>query len=954
MSNVVYESAVIEGEIEAVWAQVRPLDFRWLKQVHSCVWGAPQDKAGVVGATRILTWHPVAKHPVAKQDQTDDKFEDDKFEDDKFEGYHLTVRVTEVSDVDHCISYDIVSSDVPTPFLSASHTIRLRRVSTPISAQQTFVQAETVFSRDADPNYMRRSHATKQNFFKFLQSDIKHLVTASMEERLKTAKSLYECGKIIKDGGGCHGSLPRFDLSIEVMRALKDAIIRCQRSVLDRVVIRLSISLSSFDDDGKSSSETETVTLSWNDLVQSHHKTEENRFDRMLQKFLPPGTNMEGPSLITNVIAELKTGNHLSWDNVCGRLATMESEAGVLESMVVFPKNVATDKMVRDCATDCATELSEFAVECGMRSDVYQVVKAYSQTNEAKLLTGEKKRYLERLLRDFVRNGLALPVEQQKRIKEISTRMSTLGIQFGRNLAEDKTQFEFTSAQLAGVPSDVLAQFQKKTTNDNGDTYVVTLKYPHYFPTMNLCSVPVTRQTLERAFHSICKETNGPILDELVTLRAELANLLGFKSWAEYITVVRMAKTPQAVNKFLADLATQFKPLLKKEVDVLTNLKRDELKDPLAKLEMADLRYYTRMREEKEFAVDHQQIKQYFPVPVVTAGLLRIYQDLLGLTFIAVPYDSRWGWHKNVQRYDVADTKTQEPMGSFFLDLFPRPGKFTHAACFPLQPGCDTKDGRQLPVAACVCNFAAPLAGSLEPALMLHSEVETFFHEFGHVMHHICSRTELARFSGTSVERDFVEAPSQMLENWCYEPAAIALMSHHVKDASKPSADLLKRIDDATNASAGLFNSRQIALATFDQTIHSISASDLKTPPLDTAQVFAEEWQRLMGTDVPVTKDTHFAATFGHLAQGYPAQYYGYLWAESLSADMFTTRFDQDVLDQKAGRDYRRCILEPGGSRDAILSVTEFLGRPPNPTAFLISKGLATKDLATKGLATTK
>lgn len=263
--------------------------------------------------------------------------------------------------------------------------------------------------------------------------------------------------------------------------------------------------------------------------------------------------------------------------------------------------------------------------------------------------------------------------------------------------------------------------------------------------------------------------------------------------------------------------------------------------------------------------------------------------------------------------------------------MHPREGKYGHAACFGLQPACQLTSGWQQPVAAMVCNFPKPTAD--RPALLEHGDVETFFHEFGHVMHQLCSKAQLAMFAGTSVERDFVEAPSQMLENWVWQPEALFRMSKHHETGEPIPAALLQALIDSRNANAGILNMRQIMLASFDQAIHTAESAD-------TEAVFAQFCRDLM--KVPATPGTNMAASFGHLAGGYDAQYYGYMWSEVYSADMFKSRFEAEgIFSPVTGMSYRNEVLAPGGSRDAADSLRAFLGRDPIQEPFLVSKGLS-------------
>ncbi|XP_065833930.1 thimet oligopeptidase-like [Oscarella lobularis] len=620
--------------------------------------------------------------------------------------------------------------------------------------------------------------------------------------------------------------------------------------------------------------------------------------------------------------------SEVTFDNTIKVLADNKASYETRRALVDFPHHVHPNKDIRNASTEADKKLSEFDVEMSMRQDVFNAVAAIKEKGVGGS-SPETERLVDRILVLGKRNGLHLSEEKQQKVKEIKKRMSDLSISFSKNLAEENTTLEFAESELVGLPEDFIQGLEKAADGKR----CVSLKYPHYYPAMKRARIPKTRQRLEKAFLSRCKDANTKILEELVVLRSELSDVLGYKNHASYITELRMAKTADAVQKFLAELGERIKPLRDRELDVFLKYKSSECDEfgfeNDGRINGWDVRYYMNMVEEKEYSVDQQKLKEYFPLDAVTKGLLGIYQDLLGLKFSEVSNPDVW--HEDVRLFSCTDAECKDLLGWFYLDLHPREGKYGHAAVFGLQPGCLLSDGKRQPaIAAMVANFTKPTAE--KPSLLLHDEVVTYFHEFGHVMHQICAQADYAMFSGTRVERDFVEAPSQMLENWCWEKESLARMSKHYKDGSSIPEEMMEKLVASRNANTGVHNARQITFGLFDQIIHTGGKCDV----VDT---FSKVQRDVF--HVPASSGTSFPATFEHLAGGYDAQYYGYLWSEVFSADMFHSRFKKEgLLNPKVGNDYRTLILKPGGSRDGADMLRDFLGRESSQDAFLKSKGL--------------
>ncbi|MBI4051494.1 MAG: Zn-dependent oligopeptidase, partial [Elusimicrobia bacterium] len=573
---------------------------------------------------------------------------------------------------------------------------------------------------------------------------------------------------------------------------------------------------------------------------------------------------------------------------------------------------------------ECETKAQQYGVEVYAREDIYNAVKAPAAKKPA--LQGEDAKLLEKVLLDFKRNGLELPGEKREKVKEMKKRLVDLELTFQKNISESKDFLEVTKDQLAGIPEDFVSRLS--TTSDGH--YIVTLDYPDYFPFIENAKDEEARRQLEFKFNNRGSTTNVRLLEEAVSLRHDIANLLGYPTHAHYVLEERMAKTPERVMDFLNRIQRKLKVKGKEELSERLNLKRKEVGwEKAKKLYAWDWRYYNNQLKKLKYEIDQEKIKEYFPLETVIGGMLDVYQRLLNVKFQQMTEGDTW--HPDVQLYEVQDAKTGVSIGRFYMDLFPREGKYKHAAAFDLVKAHILPDGTyQKPVSAIVANFNKPTPD--RPSLLKHDEVETLFHEFGHIMHQVLTKAKYGRFSGTSVARDFVEAPSQMLENWVWDAEVLKSLSGHYQDQTKKLPDdLLKRMIDAKNMDSGVKYLRQLFFAMLDMEYH-------KSAKADTTQVYAKLMEEI--SLIPMSPGTHPQASFGHLMGGYDVGYYGYMWSEVYSADMFSKFEEKGIMNPDLGRRYRELILEPGRSLDEGDQLKKFLGREPNEKAFLKSIGL--------------
>ena len=626
--------------------------------------------------------------------------------------------------------------------------------------------------------------------------------------------------------------------------------------------------------------------------------------------------------------------DEVTFDNTVRALDDLGFQLALAANRLSLIEQTSTNAAMRDAATDAIKELNTWMVGLDYREDVYRGVKAYAGTQPA--LTGEAAKLLFETLRDYRRAGLELPKTDRDEVERMRKEVTGLETDFENNVTKAEKSVKFTKAELDGAPDDFLAQ-----TKTGEDEYTVKVNVTwHYIAVMENARREDVRKRLLVERDNLARSNNIPLLEKILPLRDDIARKLGYRNWADYVTEIRMAKSGATALEFLEKLKTGLEPKYDAELQEFRQLKIKDTGDTNTDIHVWDWRYYSNQLKKQRYDVDAEQLRDYFPYQRVLDGMFAIYQRIFGLKFERV--EPPYKWIGDLQLYAVSDAGTGEPLGLFYLDMFPREGKYNHFAQFDIINGKLLPDGKyQRPVAALVCNFPAPTRD--HPSLMAHRDVETLFHEFGHAMHSILTRALYARFSGTSVPRDFVEAPSQMLENWVWDKTVLDTFAADYRDPSKKiPTEVLAKLKEARLATEATFYRRQLSFGLMDLALHTKihDTNAVETLPLSN-QTLAEVF-------LPRPADTAFVAYFGHII-GYGAGYYGYAWADAIAADMATV-FEQSpegYFDTTAGMRLRREIYEVGDSRDVNVSIEKFLGRSSSIEPFLKKIGVKT-DAAVK------
>lgn len=564
--------------------------------------------------------------------------------------------------------------------------------------------------------------------------------------------------------------------------------------------------------------------------------------------------------------------------------------------------SVHPDKKVRD-ASDAA-----LLQAASLTTEIFQNEKLYERVRAVKPVTPAQRQFQKDLMEGFEDHGVTLSPENRKKFKDLSDEINSLALEFGNNLRDNNTRLTFSPEEYDGLPKNYIDRMQK----DAAGNIVVGFDYPDFNPFMANSKNEAARKRYYVAYMNRGTERNVEILDRIVALRKQIADLYGVPSYAHYVTRRRMVENPETAEKFLRDVKNVVAEVEKRDVEELHRLKAEMTASPLEKtsLNRWDVPFYRERYSERTFDIDQEELRKYFPTRETTDWLLAVTEKLYGVRFdrAFVPQ-----WHEDVVYYDVRDAESGEFIGGIYLDLYPREGKYKHAAAWSVR-GVRRKSGRR-PISVLVTNF--------DRSGLTHDELETFFHEIGHVLHGVFSETEYNQHAGTSVQRDFVEAPSQMYEEWARRLESLQTIRETCPGCPVMDRALVERLNAARRFGQGIDYARQHLYADFDMALSSAR------PP-----GAMSVWQKMEeASPLGYVKGTAFPGTFGHIAGGYAAGYYGYMWSQVLALDMLSA-FGENIMNPEVGKRFRKVVLSRGGEEPARELVERFLGRPVNNEAF--------------------
>jgi oligopeptidase A len=638
----------------------------------------------------------------------------------------------------------------------------------------------------------------------------------------------------------------------------------------------------------------------------------------------------------------LADNSHYTWDNLVDPLEAMDDRLNRAWSPVSHLNAVVNSEPLREAYNACLPKLSEYATEMGQNEDLFRAFRQIAEGGEYDKMDTAQRKIIDNALRDFRLSGVQLDRGKRARYKAIMQELSSLTSKFSDNVLDATNAWHrqvTDEALLAGLPETARALARQTAEQRGLEGWVFNLEFPSYYPVMTYAGNRGLREELYTAYVTRASDQgpnagqwdNAPLMEQIMSLRHEAAQLLDFGNYAERSLETKMAESPQHVLDFLNDLAARSKPVAEKELEAVREFARAE--HGLEDLQAWDIPYYSEKLRQQQYAISQEELKPYFPQPQVVSGLFGIVERLYGLSITEV--EGIDIWHGDVRFFRIHDA-AGDLRGEFYLDLYARPHKRGGAWMDECISRRRDAAGTQTPVAYLTCNFSPPIGD--DPALFTHDEVITLFHEFGHGLHHMLTRIDYAGVSGISgVAWDAVELPSQFMENWCWEREALDLIAGHYRSGEKIPQELYRRMMQAKNFQSAMQMVRQLEFALFDFRLHH------EYDPAVGArvhEVLNEVRQQVSVVQPPAFN--RFENGFTHIfSGGYAAGYYSYKWAEVLSADAFSAFEEAGIFDRETGNRFLSSILEQGGSREPMELFVEFRGREPTIDALLRHSGLA-------------
>ncbi|BCR22593.1 oligopeptidase A [Aquipseudomonas alcaligenes] len=628
-----------------------------------------------------------------------------------------------------------------------------------------------------------------------------------------------------------------------------------------------------------------------------------------------------------------------SWDGLVLALDELNARLGRAWGPVSHLNAVCNNAELRAAYEACLPKLSEYWTEMGQNKPLFEAYDALAKSPAAAGFDVAQQTILDHALRDFRLSGIDLPAEQQKRYGEIQMKLSELASRFSNQLLDATqawTKHITDETALAGLTDSAKAQMAQAAQAKELDGWLITLEFPSYYAVMTYADDRALREEVYTAYCTRASDQgpnagqhdNGPVMAEILDLRQELARLLGFAHYSELSLASKMAESTEQVLHFLRDLAVRSKPFAEQD---LAELRAFAAEQGVADLASWDVGYFSEKLRQQRYSISQEEVRAWFPIDKVLSGLFAIVQKLYGIEINELKeFDT---WHPDVRLFEIRENGAH--VGRFFFDLYARANKRGGAWMDGARDKRRTADGSLVsPVANLVCNFTPAVGG--KPALLTHDEVTTLFHEFGHGLHHLLTRVEHAGASGINgVAWDAVELPSQFMENWCWEPEGLALISGHYETGEPLPQALLDKMLAAKNFQSGLMMVRQLEFSLFDFELHATHGDGRSV-----LQVLEDIRDEVAVVRPPAFN--RFANSFAHIfAGGYAAGYYSYKWAEVLSADAFSRFEEEGVLNPATGRAFREAILARGGSQEPMVLFVDFRGREPSIDALLRHLGLS-------------